>query len=204
MKAGHEDEHVDGTSAVPWPQLNGVRPRTSPILDDDRRSEDGKGRGGAKSNNGAQPVGRSPAGGREEGLDRTRKDEACDEVLSNEGPDLSCFGQTKDRVETALKVLSTMSPEEVQERLNAEDLSRPIVPVKPKTKKKEPTKKKLELVSPPHTYRRTVEERDDGRRSNPLPQKKMIRKMNFQCHRKEASQQNLVRRRRPDCRRLLN
>ena len=75
MKAGHEDEHVDGTSAVPWPQLNGVRPRTSPILDDDRRSEDGKGRGGAKSNNGAQPVGRSPAGGREEGLDRPRKDE---------------------------------------------------------------------------------------------------------------------------------
>ena len=91
-----------------------------------------------------------------------------------------------------------MSPEEVQERLNAEDLSRPIVPVKPKTKKKEPTKKKLELVSPPHTYRRTVEERDDGRRSNPLPQKKVIRKMNFQCHRKEASQHALVRKTRPD------
>ena len=38
---------------------------------------------------------------------------------------------TKDRVETALKVLSTMNPE-VRERLNAEDLSTPIVSVKPK------------------------------------------------------------------------
>jgi len=28
-----------------------VRPRTSPALDDDRRSEDGEGRGGAKPNN---------------------------------------------------------------------------------------------------------------------------------------------------------
>ena len=98
----------------------------------------------------APKVGRSPAGGREEGLDRPRKDEddgflsACDEVLSNEGPDLWGFGQserrspmadsayhtrleddtlTKDRVERALKVLSTMSPAEVQQRLNAEDLS---------------------------------------------------------------------------------
>ena len=120
-------------------------------------------------------MGRSPAGGREEGLDRPRKDEddgflsACDEVLSNEGPDLWGFGQsegrspiadsaTKDRVETALKVLSTMSPAEVQQRLNAEDLSTPIVSVKPKTQKKESTKKKLESVSPPHTYRRLVEE----------------------------------------------
>jgi len=50
MKAGHEDENVDGTSAPLWPQLDGVRPRTSPTLDDDRRSEDGEGRGGAKSN----------------------------------------------------------------------------------------------------------------------------------------------------------
>jgi len=140
-----------------------VRAKTSHALDD-RRCEDGEGRGGAKSNNGAQPVGRSPAGEREKGLDRPRKDEddgflsACDEVLSNEGPDVWGFGQTKDRVDTALKVLSTISPAEVQERLNAEDLSIPIVPVKPKTQKKEPTKKKLELVSPPHTYRRTVEE----------------------------------------------
>jgi len=39
---------------------------------------------------------------------------------------------TKDRIETALKVLSTMSPAEVQQRLNAEDLSTPIVSVKPK------------------------------------------------------------------------
>ena len=47
---------------------------------------------------------------------------------------------TKDRVDTALKVLSTMSAEEVQEeRLNAEDLSTPIVSVKPKTQKKEST-----------------------------------------------------------------
>ena len=190
MKARHTEEYVDGTSAAPWPQLDGVRPKTSPsLVDDDRRSEDGEGRGGAKSNNGAQPVGRSPAGGREEGLDRPRKDEddgflsACDEVLSNEGPDLWGFGQserrspmadsachtrleddtlTKDRVQTALKVLSTMSPAEVQQRLNAEDLSTPLVSVKPKTPKKESTKKKLESVSPPHTYRRTVE--DERRR----------------------------------------
>jgi len=40
---------------------------------------------------------------------------------------------TKDSVETALKVLSAVSPEEVQERLNAEDLSTPILSVKPKT-----------------------------------------------------------------------
>jgi len=72
-------------------------------LVDDRRSEDGKGRGGAKYNNGAQPVGRSPAGGREEGLDRPRQDEddgllsACDKVLSNEGPDLWGFGQSEGR-----------------------------------------------------------------------------------------------------------
>ena len=97
--------------------------KTSPSLVKDGRSEeDGEGRKGAKYNNGAQLVGRSPAGGREEGLDRPRKDEddgflsACDEVLSNEGPDLWGFGQsegqspiadsaTKDRVETALKVL---------------------------------------------------------------------------------------------------
>ena len=51
-KAGHEEEYVDGTSAAPWPQLDGVRPSTSPALvDDDRRSEDGEGRGGAKYNN---------------------------------------------------------------------------------------------------------------------------------------------------------
>jgi len=50
MKAGHEEENVDGTSAAPWPQLDGVRPRTSPVLDDGRRSEDGEGRGGAESN----------------------------------------------------------------------------------------------------------------------------------------------------------
>jgi len=49
-KAGHEEEYVDGTSAAPWPQLDGVRPKTSPALDD-RRSEDGEGRRGAKSNN---------------------------------------------------------------------------------------------------------------------------------------------------------
>ena len=66
--------------------------------------------------------------------------------------------EEKNRVETALKILSTMSPAEVQQRLNAEDLSTPIVSVKPKTQKKESTKKKLELVSPRHTYRRTVEE----------------------------------------------
>ena len=51
MKAGHEEEYVDGTSAAPWPQLDGVRPKTSPSLVDDRISEDGEGRGGAKSNN---------------------------------------------------------------------------------------------------------------------------------------------------------
>ena len=87
-KAGHEEESVDGTSAAPWPQLDGVRPKTSPALVDDRRSEeDGEGRGGAKSDNGAQPVGRSPAEGREEGLDRPRKDEddgSCRD--SAEGP----------------------------------------------------------------------------------------------------------------------
>ena len=50
MKAGHEEENVDGTSAAPWPQLDGVRPKTSPALvDDGRRSEDGEGRGWAKS-----------------------------------------------------------------------------------------------------------------------------------------------------------
>jgi len=50
MKAGHEEEYVDGTSAATWPQLDGVRPKTSPALDYDRRSEDGEGRGGAMSN----------------------------------------------------------------------------------------------------------------------------------------------------------
>ena len=51
MKAGHEEEYADGTSAAPWPQLDGVRPNTSPALvDDGRGSEDGEGRGGAKSN----------------------------------------------------------------------------------------------------------------------------------------------------------
>ena len=50
-KAGHEEEYADGTSAAPWPQLDGVRPNTSPALVDDvRRSEDGEGRGGAKYN----------------------------------------------------------------------------------------------------------------------------------------------------------
>ena len=49
MKAWHEEENVDRTSAAPWPQLDGVRPRTSPTLDD-RRSENGEGWGGAKSN----------------------------------------------------------------------------------------------------------------------------------------------------------
>ena len=49
-KAGHEEENIDGTSAAPWPQLDGVRPTTSPALDDDRRREDGEGRCGAKSN----------------------------------------------------------------------------------------------------------------------------------------------------------
>ena len=47
-KAGHDEEYVDGTSAAPWPQLDGVRPKTSPSLVDDRRSEDEEGRGGAK------------------------------------------------------------------------------------------------------------------------------------------------------------
>ena len=50
MKAGHEEENVDGTSAAPWPQLDGVRPKTSPSLDDGRKSEDEEGRGGAKYN----------------------------------------------------------------------------------------------------------------------------------------------------------
>ena len=50
MKAGHEEEYVDGTSAASWPQLDGLRPKISPALVDDRRSEDGEGRGGAKSN----------------------------------------------------------------------------------------------------------------------------------------------------------
>ena len=51
MKAGHTEGYVDRTSAAPWPQLDGVRPETSPALvDDGRRSEDGEGRGGAKSN----------------------------------------------------------------------------------------------------------------------------------------------------------
>ena len=51
MKAGHEEEYADGTSAAPWPQLDGVRPNTSPALvDDGGRSEDGEGRGGAKYN----------------------------------------------------------------------------------------------------------------------------------------------------------
>jgi len=49
-KAGHEEEYVDGTSAAPWPQLDGVTPKTSPSLVDDGRSEDGEGRGGAKYN----------------------------------------------------------------------------------------------------------------------------------------------------------
>ena len=51
-KAGHEEKYADGTSAAPWPQLDGVRPKTSPSLVDDGRSEeDGEGRGGAKYNN---------------------------------------------------------------------------------------------------------------------------------------------------------
>ena len=50
-KAGHDEEYVDGTSAAPWPQLDGVRRKTSPALVDDRRSEDGEGRGGAKYDN---------------------------------------------------------------------------------------------------------------------------------------------------------
>jgi len=50
MKAWHEEEYVDGTSAAPWPQLDGVRPSTSPALagDGGRGEEDGEGRGGAK------------------------------------------------------------------------------------------------------------------------------------------------------------
>ena len=55
MKAGHEEEYANGTSAAPWPQLDGVRPKTSPsLVDDGRGEEDGEGRGGAKSNN---PIG---------------------------------------------------------------------------------------------------------------------------------------------------
>jgi len=50
-KAGHTEEYVDETSAARWPQLDGVRPKTSPSLVDDGRSEeDGEGRGGAKYN----------------------------------------------------------------------------------------------------------------------------------------------------------
>jgi len=50
MKAVHTEEYVDGTSAAPWPQLDGVRPENSPALVDDvrRSEEDGEGRGGAK------------------------------------------------------------------------------------------------------------------------------------------------------------
>jgi len=49
MKAGHTEEYVDETSAAPWPQLDGVRPVTSPsLVDDGRIEEDGEGRGGAK------------------------------------------------------------------------------------------------------------------------------------------------------------
>jgi len=51
---------------------------------------------------------------------------------------------TKDYIETALKVFGTMSPAEVQERLNAKEL---------RTQKKETTKKKHESVSPSHTVR---------------------------------------------------
>jgi len=60
MKAGHEEKYVDGTSAAPWPQLDGVRPRTSLSLIDDRRSEDGEGRGGAKYNNSRGPRENTP------------------------------------------------------------------------------------------------------------------------------------------------
>jgi len=49
-KTGHEEGNADETSAAPWPQLDGVRPKTSPSLVDDRRSEDAEGRGGAKYN----------------------------------------------------------------------------------------------------------------------------------------------------------
>ena len=62
MKAGHEEEYVDGTSAAPWPQLDGVRPNTSPALvDDGRRSEEnGEGRGGAKYNTSTEQCKRVP------------------------------------------------------------------------------------------------------------------------------------------------
>jgi len=63
MKAGHTEEYVDGTSAAPWPQLDGVRPKTSPALVDDvRRSEDGEGRGWAKSNKSIKIYYHSPEG----------------------------------------------------------------------------------------------------------------------------------------------
>jgi len=55
MKAGHEEEYADGTSAAPWPQLDGVRPRTSSALDE-RRNKDGEARGGAKSNTSSRLV----------------------------------------------------------------------------------------------------------------------------------------------------
>jgi len=32
MKAGHEEENANGTSAAPWPLLDGVRHKTSPSL----------------------------------------------------------------------------------------------------------------------------------------------------------------------------
>jgi len=50
MKAGHDEENIDGISAAPWPQLDGVRPKTSPALVDGGGSEDEEGRGGAKYN----------------------------------------------------------------------------------------------------------------------------------------------------------
>jgi len=57
MKAGHTEEYVDGTSAAPWPQLDGVRPKTSPsLVDDGRGEEDGEGRGGAKHNKNTSPI----------------------------------------------------------------------------------------------------------------------------------------------------
>ena len=92
-----------------------MRPKTSPTLVDDvrRSEEDGEGRGGAKSDNGAQAVGRSPAGGREEGLERPRKDEddgflsVCDEVLSNEGPDLWGFGQSEGEVQWQIRLITS-------------------------------------------------------------------------------------------------
>jgi len=49
-----------GTSAAPWPQLDGVRPKTSPSLVDDGRSEDGEGRGGAKYNRMKKKLQREP------------------------------------------------------------------------------------------------------------------------------------------------